>query len=57
MLGEEHCVILLSSSSAIIQWYSGENGWYAQDHSSKNAQASKSQGENGGLMLVDLQVT
>ena len=42
MLGEEHYIVLLSSPSAIFQWHSRANGWYAQDHGSQNAQASKS---------------
>ena len=49
--------ILLSSPSTSFQWHSRANGWYAQDDSPPNAKASKSRGENGGLMLVDLQAT
>ena len=42
MLGKEYCSILLSSPSAILQWPSRANGWYAQDDSPQNAQTRKS---------------
>ena len=42
MLGEEYCSILLSSPSAILQWHSRANGWFAQNDSPQNAQAGKS---------------
>ena len=42
MLGEEHYIVLLSSSSAILQWHCRAHGWYAQDYSSSHAQTSTS---------------
>ena len=42
MLGQERNVVVLSSSSTILQWHSRANGWHAQDHSSPNAEAGES---------------
>ena len=41
-LGEEHYIVLLSSSSAFFQWHSRACGWYRQEYSPSNAQASTS---------------
>ena len=48
MLGEEHYIVLLSSSSAIFQWHSRANGWHGG--------MLKTTAESGGHMRVDLQV-
>ena len=41
MLGEEHHLVILSSPSAILKWYSRAYGWYPQEHSLSNAKAGK----------------
>ena len=42
MLGQEHHIVLLSSSSAIFYWHCRANGWYPQKYCSSNAQTSTS---------------
>ena len=42
MLGEEYCPILLSSTPALFQWQSRANGWFVEDHSSPDVEASQS---------------
>ena len=37
MLGEEHYVVVLSSSSAVLQWHYGACGWHPQKYSPSNA--------------------
>ena len=42
MLGEEHHIVVLSSTSTILQWHSRANGWHAQDYSPPNVEAGES---------------
>ena len=39
---EKNIVLSYSSSSTIFQWHNRTNGWYAQDHSPQNVEASES---------------
>ena len=42
MLGEEHYIVILASSPAILQWYSRANGQYTQDHCPRYVEAGES---------------